>query len=324
MNKKIVTQIKDRILNGGQINIEEAELMILNAETKQISDAANEIRKHFSGNLFDMCSITNAKSGKCSEDCKWCSQSAYHKTEVETYNLIDTQEAVSNSLSNHKQGVKRFSLVTSGRTLTDKSLDNMIEIFDEVKQSSDISLCASMGLLNKSQLSKLKETGIEHYHCNLETAPSFFSELCTTHTIEDKIKTIKDAQNLGIKICSGGIIGMGETPAQRVELAFALAELKIDSIPINILNSIEGTKLESRELISDDEVLRAIAVFRFINPKAFIRFAGGRSQISIETQKKALNGGINSALVGDYLTTLGTKVKEDKQMFASAGFDIKL
>lgn len=322
MNDLELQSLKNRVLSGGEISLNEAQNMIVNAQLNTILDAADEIRKQFAGNLFDMCSITNAKSGQCSEDCKWCAQSAFHKSKIEKYELIPTETAVDNALNNSIQGIKRFSLVTSGRTVSQKSLSSMIKIYQEIKSKSDISLCASMGLLSKEQLQQLKDTGIEHYHCNLETAPSFFAQMVTTHSFDEKINTIKDAQACGLKICSGGILGLGETPQQRVELAFALADLNVNSIPLNVLNSIEGTKLESQKLISEEEVLRAIAVFRFINPKANIRFAGGRNLLSKNTQMRALKGGINSALVGDYLTTIGTNVYEDKKMFADAGFEV--
>ena len=177
-----------------------------------------------------------------------------------------------------------------------------------------------MGLLRKPELQKLKDAGVERYHCNIETAASHFPSLCSTHTFEDKLRTIRDAQSIGMKVCSGGIFGMGETLAQRIEMAFALRELGVDSIPINILNPIEGTPLYGSKPLSDEDVLVSIALFRFINPTAHLRFAGGRNLIS-QIQEKALCAGVSAALVGDYLTTLGASIEQDKAMFKRLGRD---
>ena len=272
---------------------------------------------------MDLCSITNAKSGRCSENCKWCSQSAHHNATIDEYDLIEKDRAVMEALDSAKSGVHRHSLVTSGRTVSDSLLDSLLDIYKEIRSKSAIHLCASMGLISKKQLEKLKAAGISHYHCNLETAPSFFSNVCQTHTIQEKIDVILTAQSLGMRVCSGGIIGMGETMEQRVELACALRDLDIMSIPINILTPIEGTPLENSNELSEEEILTSIAVFRFINPKANLRFAGGRLKIK-EYQHKALRAGINAALTGNYLTTIGSNTAEDIRDFKASGFQIDL
>jgi biotin synthase len=236
--------------------------------------------------------------------------------------LVDRKEAVRQAVENAAMGVNKHSLVTSGKQVTNATLNNIIGIYKEIKSKCDIKLCASMGLIGKDKLTKLKDVGVEHYHCNLETAPSFFPELCTSHTIEDKIETIKAAQEVGLGVCSGGIIGMGETMEQRIELAVALKELNILSIPINILTPVEGTPLEGQEDLSEEEVLTTIALFRFINPKANLRFAGGRMKIK-HFQHKALRSGINAALTGNYLTTIGSDIKEDLKDFKASGFEIE-
>jgi biotin synthase len=316
-----IQTLTQKILSGETISYETGVELIHHPEKKELYDAADTIRKHFCGNKMDLCSITNAKSGACSENCKWCSQSAHHTTDVERYELIDKEKAVAEASENAKNGVHRHSLVTSGRTISDNNLQELLSIYKEIKNKSKIDLCASMGLLSKSQLKKLKEAGISHYHCNLETAPSFFPKVCSTHTIEDKIKVIQTAQNLGIKVCSGGIIGLGETAEQRVELACALANLGIQSIPINILTPIEGTPLAKAKPLDKDEILSTIAVFRFINPRANIRFAGGRLLIK-DFENEALHAGINSALTGNYLTTIGSDTQTDIKNFKSSGFSI--
>lgn len=321
MTKAEINQLKQKIINGYQISFDEATKLIQTIEKETFYNEANEIRMHFCGDDFDMCSIINAKSGKCSEDCKWCSQSVYHKTNIDIYDIIDKKEAVDLAKSNEVKGVKRFSLVTSGKRVNLKELDKILTIYNEIKCNSNIHLCASMGLLTRQQLQQLKDVGIDHYHCNVETAPSYFPELCSTHTMDDKIETIKYAQEIGLKVCSGGIIGMGESAEQRIEMAFLLKDLKIKSIPINVLNPIEGTKLENAKYITNEEVLDTIAIFRFINPDAKIRFAGGRLQIKA-IEEKALQSGINAALVGDLLTTLGSNVDTDKKTFTRAGFKL--
>lgn len=282
---------------------------------------ANELRKAFVGNKFDTCSIMNARSGRCSEDCKWCSQSMHHKSEIEVYPLVSSEEALEAARHNSGRGIRRFSLVTSGRTMTESEIERSAAMFGAIEQSVDIELCASMGLLTKEKLQKLYDSGVRRYHCNLETAPSYFPELCTTHTIEQKIETIKAAQEVGMEVCSGGILGMGESMEQRVELAFKLRELGINSIPLNLLNPIEGTKLAERALMEDDEVLRSIAIFRIVNPEAHIRFAGGRILYK-HLERKLLQGGVSASIMGDMLTTVGAVIDQDRELFESEGFEL--
>lgn len=318
----IIGVIKEKVLNGELINKSEA-LELLHSDDKQaLYKAADEIREKFIGRKLDMCSIANAKSGKCEEDCKWCSQSRHYQTTVEEYDIINKNLAIDMAKMNRAQGVDRYSLVTSGRAASDHELDQLLDIYGDIQKETDIHLCASMGLMTKPQLKRLKDAGVGHYHCNLETAPSFFDQVCTTHSIDEKIETIKWAKESGLGICSGGIIGMGESMEQRIEMALTLQELDVQSIPINVLNAIDGTPMAGARVPEEEEILTTIALFRFINPKAHIRFAGGRDQLSKEAQKKALHAGVSAALVGDYLTTLGTKVKEDKEMFLAEGFEL--
>ncbi len=315
----MIQTIKKRLLNGGVISQAEA-LALAKIDNKEgLYDLANTIRQHFKGDYMELCSIMNAKSGKCSQDCKWCSQSMFHNTNVEEYELVDLKEAENLAEENAQKGVDRFSLVTSGRVISNKNLDQLCGVYRKINQKSSIHLCASMGLLNRQQLDKLYDSGVSHYHCNIETAPSFFPEMCSSHTIEDKVKTIKAARDAGMGVCSGGIIGMGESMEQRIEMAFYLAELGIESIPINVLMPVKGTKLAEIEPLSDEEILTTFALFRLINPMANIRLAGGRSLIT-HIQDKALKAGVSAALVGDYLTTIGTNIVQDKETFKDAGF----
>lgn len=316
-----IQTLKEKIFQGYLINESEALALINTPEKETLYATADEIRKYFMGSKIDMCSIMNAQSGRCTEDCKWCSQSKFFKTGVEEYDLISKDKGLKMAVENRSQGVNRFSLVTSGRALHHRKVLEACNIYKEIGEKSDIHMCASMGLLRSPDLEALKSAGVEHYHCNIETAPSHFPKVCSTHTFEEKLRTIREAKEAGLKICSGGIIGMGETMEQRIEMAFALRELEVDSIPVNILNPIEGTAMQGNEKLDDEEVLTTLAIFRIINPKAQIRFAGGRNLIS-HIQDKALKSGVSAALVGDYLTTIGTNIEQDKELFTKAGFDV--
>ncbi|HOP64172.1 MAG TPA: biotin synthase BioB [Spirochaetota bacterium] len=316
-----ISELKELVLKGHKISMDEAIELASFQGKEELYNAADEIRKHFCGERFELCSIINAKSGSCSENCKWCSQSVYHDTGVSSYDSIAPGEAVEMALHNEKKGVKRFSLVTSGRGLSESGIDTMIGIYDEIKKASPISLCASMGLIEAVSFVKLKNAGVTRYHCNLETSKSYFPEVCTTHTFDEKLKAIKEAGEAGLSICSGGIIGMGETMAQRIELAIELGNLGVLSIPLNVLNPIKGTELENMQPPDMDEILTTIALFRFINPRAVIRFAGGRKSLR-PFQERALRAGINGAIVGDMLTTTGSSsIDEDREFFKSAGFN---
>ncbi len=318
----VIDELKEKVLAGYQVTYGEGVELYHTPDKESLYRAADEIREYFCGNTIDLCSITNAKSGRCPQDCKWCSQSRHYNTNVEEYEIVDREEAVSQAVANASKGVKRHSLVTSGRRVYNKTLDQLIPIYKEIKEKTNLSLCASMGLIDEGQLRRLKEeAGIEHYHCNLETAPSYFPELVTTHSIGEKIQTIKKAQELGIKVCSGGIIGMGETAEHRVELAVTLAGLGVHSIPVNILTPVKGTPLEGTKMLAEEDILTTFAVFRFINPKANIRFAGGRIQLK-PFQEKALHAGVSAALTGDYLTTTGSKIEDDLRDFQNAGFSV--
>lgn len=318
----MIIELYEKIINGKNMCYDEAVNLIKHHSCEELCRLADDLRQYFTGNSFDMCSITNARSGRCSEDCKWCAQSSHYKTKIDTYELVDPDFAIEQAINNEKKGVHRYSLVTSGRKVNDNNLQKLIDVYKKISEKSDIHLCASMGLLSKDQLKMLKEAGIGHYHCNLETARSYFPELCTTHTYEEKVLTIKAAQEIGLSVCSGGIIGMGETMEQRIELAIELRELGILSIPINFLMPVEGTPLESAQQLSDDEILTTLAIFRIINPTAMIRFAGGRQLIK-HIQQKALQAGVSAALVGDLLTTVGSDIDEDICNFKNAGFKLK-
>ena len=295
-----IIRLEEKIAAGYRLGYDEALELMRTTSPGELYELAHRLRTRYQGKRIDTCSIMNARSGRCSEDCKWCAQSKFHKTDIDVYPLVGETEAVQEAAHNASKGVGRFSLVTSGRTLR---------------------LCASLGLLTREQLVKLRESGVEHYHCNMETAPSYFSKLCSTHTPEEKIRTIEWAKEAGLKICSGGIIGMGESAEQRIEFAVTLQKIGAVSIPVNVLNPIPGTPLADVAPLTDTEVLVTMAMMRIINPEANIRLAGGRNMIK-HLEEKALYCGISASIVGDLLTTTGSDIDTDKAMFRRCGFEV--
>lgn len=325
MNKELelVQSAVKRVLDGGKLDIETLYSLaeIESAEgRKALLDGAAEITKRFCSRKFDSCSIVNARSGHCSENCKWCAQSSHFNTSCESYELVDAERALEMARYNAGKGVGRFSLVASGRAVRGRALESMCRILADARKEG-IHTCASLGLLNDEEMERLAASGISRYHCNLETAPSFFHKLCTSHTQDDKLATIAAAKKHGLKVCSGGIIGMGETRRQRMELAVKLLEVEPVSIPINILCPIPGTPLENTPLISDEEILDTIALFRFAHPCTELRFAGGRKRLSRDLQLEAMRIGINGGVVGDLLTTVGSTIDEDIKLIKEAGLE---
>ncbi|MCC8070916.1 MAG: biotin synthase BioB [Bacteroidales bacterium] len=317
---ELIDKLKEKVLLGGDITAEEAYLLLDDPDKEGLLEGAAEITRQCCDGAYDTCSIINARSGNCSEDCKWCAQSRHSHTDVDTYPVVERGPLMSLAKHNDLKGVKRFSLVTSGRAMRGSDLRKVCSHFKALGHETELLLCASMGLLRREELQQLWDAGVRRYHCNLETAPSYFPELCSTHTIDDKLATIRAAKEIGFEVCSGGIIGMGESRRQRVEFALTLREVEPASIPINILSPIPGTPLEGVALISDEEILETVAIFRMVHPRVQLRFAGGRARLSSATQQRALEVGINGAIVGDLLTTIGNTIDQDRALALRVGY----
>lgn len=322
MGFKVIQEYFKKIVAGKELQFDEALNLAAAAHPAELYQAADDLRRILHKNSVDLCSIVNAKSGKCSENCKFCAQSSHYNADVESYDIVDAQKAVDLAKENDSYGVQRFSLVTAGKTVSEQHLAEFKKIYKRLQQETGMALCASMGFLSPEKAVQLKEMGVTRYHCNLETCRSFFPNICTTHSWDDKVATIKIAQDAGLEVCSGGIIGMGESFAQRLELAFELRELGIRSIPLNILTPIKDTPFAHLTPLSVGEILSCVAMFRFINPHAVIRIAGGRNLLG-DDQEKLFTSGANGSIVGNYLTTLGNNLEEDMAMFTKLGFDLK-
>lgn len=304
--------------------IDKSEAMeLLNADLDELTNCANRIREHFNSNNFDLCTIINGKSGRCSEDCKFCAQSAYYDTEVEEYDLLDNDELLQGAKYNADKGVLRYSIVTSGRSLTKEEVKRVSESYKKINEEVDIKLCASHGLLDYDDFVMLKEAGVTRYHNNLESSRRFFPKVCTTHTYDEKIQAIKDAHRAGLSVCSGGIMGLGETMEDRIDMAFELRELGVTSIPINVLNPIPGTPFADNAKLTADDVRRIVAIYRMIHPKGVIRMAGGRGLL-VDKGKAVFCGGANAAISGDMLTTAGISIQHDIEMANDLGYEIKI
>jgi biotin synthase len=322
---EFIKKIEEEILKNQDITFGKA-LKLSTIEEKedleQLYKSANKIREVLSGKEIDFCTIMNAKSGHCSEDCKFCAQSAHYKTEIEVYGLVSTEEALKLAKENENEGVNRFSLVTSGRGINGHEFEKVLEIYEKLNKEVKINLCASLGIMEYEQFLKLKGKGITMYHHNLETSRENYNNICTTHSYDERIDTINSAKKAGLDICSGGIIGLGESFEDRINLAFELKKLDVKSIPVNILNPIKGTPLENARSLSQEEILKTIAIFRFINPGAFIRLAGGRNLID-EFGKNCFSAGANATITGNYLTTSGNKICDDMKLIKELKLEVR-
>lgn len=320
-NASIVNDLEQKVISGEELNLEEA--MSLTEENYfYLSRSADRIRRHFSGNEMVLCSIINAKSGKCPEDCRYCAQSLYYTTNINEYPLISYDEILPQALKMRSLGVKRFSIVTSGRTLNDGEFDSVCNIVSSLVRDTGMTICASIGFMTMERAVKLKNSGLSLYHHNLETNNSYFPKICSTHSHKEKLETIKNIRSAGIELCIGGIIGLGETWSDRVAFAFEIKSLDPQSVPINILSPIEGTPLFGINPLSPEDIIKTTSLFRFIMPRTNIRYAGGRMNLG-SLHDQGILSGINGLMIGDFLTTQGRSVNDDICMLESMGFIYK-
>ncbi|MBQ5734496.1 MAG: biotin synthase BioB [Lachnospiraceae bacterium] len=315
-------ELANEIINGRRITRDDDLTFFLTCDLDELCKGADKIREHFVGDKVDLCSIINGRSGRCPEDCKYCAQSAHHHTDCDIYDFLPEDKILEACRMNESEGVDRFSIVTAGKALTGIEFDKAIHAYETMKKECKIDLCASMGFLSSEQLHRLHEAGVSSYHHNIETSKRNFPNICTTHTYDMKIDTLKKVKAEGMYACSGGIIGMGETWEDRLDMAVSLSEIPVDSIPINALMPIKGTPLENLERISEKDILRTIAFFRYINPTADIRLAAGRALLTNDGEL-AFKSGASATITGNMLTTVAcATIRSDKKLLKDMGRDV--
>ncbi|MEW6531946.1 MAG: biotin synthase BioB [Thermodesulfobacteriota bacterium] len=318
----LIDAVEERILEHGAITRAEAESLLDTPpeHLMRLIAAADRIRINFKGDTFDSCSLINARSGGCGEDCAFCAQSSRYRGEASVYPLVSSDRIVTAARDAEQAGATRFCTVTSGGALSNREFDTLIQALESVHSGVDIALDASLGFLNEERAAQLRAAGVTRYNHNLETSREYYPEICTTHSYEQRVETVRTVLAAGMSACCGGIIGLGESPQQRLDLAFTLAELGVDCVPINILNPRPGTPLEHAMRPEPLEILKTVALFRLILPQATIKIAGGREANLGDFQAMALRSGANGMIIGGYLTTSGRSVEEDWEMVRQAGF----
>jgi len=322
MSKKIFDEYVERVIKSECLGREEALslLRIPQEHVFHVFAAANDLRHHFKGDKIDLCSVVNAKSGLCPEDCAFCAQSIHHDTGVSEYALMGEREILEHAHAAEKNRARRLGIVTSGRGIDkEEVLERICSVLEAMEHESRLGRCASLGKLDHEQLQRLQRSGLERFHHNIETSESFFPSICSTHTYADLVETIRAAKEVGLSVCCGGIFGMGESDEQRVEMALALRELRVDSIPLNFLYPVPGTRMENAPALQPLEILKIIVMFRFLLPDKDIRVCGGRERGLRSLQPLMYSAGANCTMVGNYLTTPGRKAEEDLEMITDLG-----
>ena len=314
-------ELAKEIISGKRLTREDDLSFLLTADLDGLCEGADMIRRALCKNRSDLCTIVNGKCGNCSEDCRFCAQSGHNHANLEAYPLVKYQEILEAFNYNKARGIKRFSIVTSGRGLHGEDFEKVLTYYRSLMKEGGMKVCASHGLQSEDEFIRIKETGVDLVHANLETSRRYFPFVCSTHTYEDELNNVKRARKAGLEVCSGGIIGMGETWEDRIDLALSLSELDVYSIPINILQPIPGTPFGNIPPISKEDILRTVALFRYINPRALIRMAAGRGRFP-DGGKKLFLSGANAAVTGDMLTTSGTSIIGDAAMFKELGYEL--
>ncbi|DAA95307.1 TPA: biotin synthase BioB [Candidatus Gastranaerophilales bacterium HUM_9] len=294
----------------------EQYLELWNKPLDELIEISSSITKANFTNEIESCSILSAKTGACSENCKYCAQSQHNHAEIECHPLLDVETVVKAALSAKENGATRFGIVTSGKAPTKKEFETLLEMIRAVSAIEGLECCLSLGILSEEQVIQIKEAGVTRFNHNINTSERYYSEICSTHKFEDRLNTVKLLRKHGIDVCCGVILGMGETVEDRIDMAFTLREVKPATVPINVLNPIKGTPLEDYiDKISEEDILKSICLFRMILPHTLLKYAGGRTlRLSRENQKLGLIAGINSMMVGNYLTTKGSDMEDDRKM----------
>ncbi len=320
MNATVIKTIS-RIFRGEQISRSDA-VQLLDVPLQDLLYGANSIREKFCGNRVSLCAVVNAKSGLCGEDCKFCSQAARHNTGVPAYPMRREAEITKLAEAAGKIGAHQFGIVTSGRGLKPAEVEMVCSAVRSIERLDSVTICASLGELDRERALKLREAGLTRYHHNLECSRRFFPSVCSTHSWDDRVRTVRMIKEMGLEACCGGIFGIGEAWGDRIDLAFSLRELGVDSVPLNFLVPIKGTQLESCEPISARDALKIISIFRYILPGCEIKVAGGREFVLGELQSWIFSAGASGMMVGDYLTTKGRRIEDDLRMLEQLGLGI--
>jgi biotin synthase len=315
--KTLLNNLSERIISGEQLSAAEALQLtaVSGIDRYELFLAASRVKEHYVGTKVSLCSIINAKSGRCPENCAFCAQSAHHCTDVPVYPLVDEESLVAGAKNAEETGSICYGIVTSGTTISKgEELERICRSLRRIRKETSIEPSCSLGIIDTDTARILFEAGATTYHHNLETARSFFPQICTTHDYEEDVATIRAAKEAGMGVCSGGIFGMGESAAQRVEMALTLRDLQVDSVPLNFLNPIEGTKLAGSSLITPQECLITIAIYRLLMPEKKITVCGGREKNLRDLQSWMFFAGASGTMIGNYLTTTGRNVADDWQM----------
>jgi len=316
-----MNRLVQEIIQGRRLNRKDDLSVLLSSDLEALRQGADQIRRTLCGDRFELCTIVNGRSGRCGEDCRFCAQSCHNHTQAEEYPFLPEEEILAEGKRNEAGGVHRYSIVTAGRGLHGEELERGLSAYRRLRRETKLELCASHGLQNLAEFQAMKAAGVTRYHANLETSRRYFPSVCTTHTYQDKVDNILRAKEAGLEVCSGGILGMGESWEDRMDMAVSLAELGVASIPLNLLDPIPGTPFGDMPLMPEEDVLRSVAVFRYLNPEAWIRMAAGRRRFP-DGGAILFSSGANAAITGDMLTTTGTSAAGDREMAVRLGFHL--
>ncbi len=316
-------ELAKKVLDGHILTVEEGEsiLQCPDSELLPLLDASYQIRKHYFGKQVQLYYLKNAKSGLCAEDCHYCSQSKISDAPIEKYSLLSEEKLMEGARKAASSQARTYCIVSSGRGPSDKDVEHLAGVVKNIKQELGLHICCCLGLLNNEQATVLKKAGVDRINHNLNTSRRFHEEICTTHTFDDRLNTLNVAKEAGLELCVGLIVGMGENNADVVEVALQLRQLEVESIPVNFLNSVDGTPLEKLENLTPSYCLKTLCLFRFANPSTEIRIAGGR-EVNIRSMQCMGLYPANSIFVSDYLTTRGQAAQLDFEMIEDMGFEI--